>query len=115
MKNLAPRLRHRCTIQYPVEEVSSDSDSGSVTVIWTDFLVDEPVEMVPLSGRELIAANAQQHEAKVRATIRCQSGVTEKMRLVHLGKNYNIVAIQPDPTFRRWLTLMLSEGLTDGG
>ena len=65
-----------------------------------------PAEVWPLSGREYIAAQAEQAGVTTRITIRYQAGIEPAMRVLHDGKAYNIRAVLPDPTLRRHLTLM---------
>ncbi|MGH8431499.1 MAG: phage head closure protein [Solimonas sp.] len=108
----AGRLRHRIAIQQQVKEQDA---SGNLTTSWAAVADNVPAEMVPLSGRELIAAQATQSEINTRCTIRVLAGVTAAMRVVHEGAIYNIQAPPlPDPTYKRHLTLMLSGGLSDG-
>jgi SPP1 family predicted phage head-tail adaptor len=109
---LTQRLRHRVDIDYQVQ--TQDATTGAVAVTWAAFLVDEPAEIVPLSGREFIQSAAMQSQVTVRATIRYQSGIDASMRIRFDGETYKIQAILPDPSARRWLTLMLAKGVSDG-
>lgn len=108
---LAQRLRHRATIQQQVATVNGDGEP--LGFAWTNFREDIPAEIVPLSGREFLAANAEQAETSARATIRFDPDITPDMRIVFDGLAYNILSVLPDPTYRRHLTLMLSKGLRD--
>lgn len=101
---LAAKLRHRITLQSQVQ--AQDPTTGEVTVTWADAVADEPAEVVPLSGREFIQSNATQAGVDTRMTIRWRPGIEPAMRTVFDGRNYNIHAVLPDPTNRRWLTLM---------
>lgn len=109
---LAPRLRHRITLQD--QEQTQDAATGAVSVTWADWLLDEPAEFVPLSGREFIQSGGKQAQVMARVTIRERAGVDPSMRLLFDGRAYNIQAVLPDPSARRWLTLMVSEGPSDG-
>lgn len=109
---LAAKLRHRVTLQTQTQ--AQDPQTGEVALTWTDWLANEPAEVVPLSGREFIQSNAEQAGVDTRMTIRWRSGVEPTMRAVFDGQNYNIHAVLPDPTNRRWLTIMCQRGVNDG-
>ena len=47
-------------------------------------------------------------------TIRWRSGIEPTMRVVYDGNNYQITAVLPDPSNRRWLTLMCQRGVNSG-
>ena len=108
---LTPRLRHRLTLQ--TVAYTQDATTGEQIASWTNWLADEPAEVVPLSGKEFIAAGANQAQVDARMTIRWRSGVEPTMRVVFDGQNYELTAILPDPTNRRWLTLMVARGVND--
>jgi SPP1 family predicted phage head-tail adaptor len=109
---LTPKLRHRVTVQSQVH--TQDSGTGEDIVTWTNFLADEPAEVVPLSGREFIQSAAMQAAVDTRMTIRWRSGVLATMRVVFDSQNYQIKAVLPDPSNRKWLTLMVERGVNDG-
>lgn len=108
----AGRLRHRVSLQRPVE--ARDETTGGVTITWEGIGLPRAAELVSLSGRELIAAQAVQSEVIARCVMRYLDGVDATMRIVHNGQPYNIKAVLPDPTFKRSLTLMLAAGVNDG-
>ena len=108
---LGQRLRHRVTIEQVTE--TRDADGGVVTA-WATLHSKVPAEIVPLSGREFVAAQAAQAGITARMTIRYVAGITPKMRVVHGADIYNIEAVLPDPTLRRHLTLMVSTGVNNG-
>lgn len=108
---LAQRLRHRVTIEQVTE--TRDADGGVVTA-WATLHSKVPAEIVPLSGREFIAAQAAQASVNARMTIRYVAGITTKMRVAHGSDIYNIEAVLPDQTLRRHLTLMVSTGVNNG-
>ena len=108
-------LRHRIAIQEQLEE--QDSDTGEITHVWATVsgMGNVPAEIVPLSAREFIAAQATQSEIVARIVIRYREGIDATMRAVHKGAVYNIRGVLADPrTGREWLTLPVSAGLTDG-
>lgn len=108
---LGQRLRHRVAIEQVTE--TRDADGGVVTA-WATLHSKVPAEIVPLSGREFVAAQAAQAGITARMTIRYVTGITPKMRVVHGADIYNIEAVLPDPTLRRHLTLMVSTGVNNG-
>lgn len=114
---LAPRLRHRVDIQ--ALDTVEDSETGAVVEVWDSILGSSseetlPAEIVPVSGREFIAASQQQAGVTHRITIRWRDDVKPTMRVTHEGAFFNIRAVLPDPTLRRWLTLMCEQGVNDG-
>jgi SPP1 family predicted phage head-tail adaptor len=97
----------------------TDPDTGYRTEVWADVAPQPqaglPAEVVPLSGREFIAAAAQQSKVSTRITIRWRAGVNHLQRLLYDGRVFNIEAVLPDNrSGREWLTLMCSEGVNDG-
>ena len=109
----AGRLRHRVSIEALV--VGLDTD-GATEEEWIDQIGRLiPAEIVALSGRELIAAQAVQSKVSTRIRIRYRAGVVPSMRVVHRGLAFNIEGIVPDPdSGRRWLTLMCTSGVNAG-
>ena len=108
--SLAHRLRHRVTI----EQLATTRDEfGGVVESWGTVAI-VPAEVWPLSGREFVAAQAEQAGVTTRITIRYQAGIEPAMRVTHDGKTYNIRAVLPDPTLRRHLTLMCETGVNNG-
>ena len=107
---LAPRLKHRIDIEMTAP-VMVDPVGGSLVNTWALFLDDVPAEVVPLSGREFLAAQAEQAGVTARVTIRQVDGVLPSMRIRHLGLVHNIKAVLPDPSFRRHLTLLVESGV----
>lgn len=104
---MAARLRHRIIIE--ALTVIRD-EIGGVQEVWTPVHASVPADIVPLSGREFVAAQSTQSQVTTRITIRYQPGILSAMRLVHGTDIYNIEAVLPDPTLRRHLTLMCSTG-----
>ena len=100
--SLAHRLRHRITI----EQKATGTDAwGQPAETWETVAI-VPAEVWPLSGREYIAAQAEQAGVTTKITIRYQAGIEPAMRITHDGKTYNIRAVLSDPTGRRHITLM---------
>ncbi|WP_440225753.1 phage head closure protein [Dokdonella sp. MW10] len=105
---LTQRLRHRVDIEMPARVQDA---SGSLTDTWASYARRVPADVVPLSGREFIAAQAEQAGVTTRITIRLDAGVIPNMRIRHLGVVHNILAVLPDPSFRRHMTLMCEAGV----
>lgn len=108
---LAPKLRHRVTLSSLTQ---TRDEWGGVVEGWAPLVSNLPAEIVPLSGREFVAAQAVQAGVTTRITIRYRGGVLPAMRIQHEGAIYNIKAVLPDPTLRRHLTLMCETGVNDG-
>ena len=102
--SLAHRLRHRITI----EQKTAGADAwGQPVETWETVAAEVPAEVLPLSGREYIAAQAEQAGITTKITIRRMDGITAAMRITHEGAIYNIKAPPiPDRTLRRYMTLM---------
>jgi SPP1 family predicted phage head-tail adaptor len=112
MKPLAPRLRHRVTIQNFA--TTQDSNTGAVADAWTNLHTGVPAEIWPMSGREFVAAQSIQAGVSTKITIRYLDGIEPRMRVLHGADVYSIKAVLPDPTLRRHLTLMCEVGVNNG-
>lgn len=115
---LAQRLRHRVDVQALIS--TKNEETGRDTEDWQSILgsADEliPAEIVPSSGNEFIAAAAAQAKVNTRITMREDPRVTPSMRIWHPATNtaYAIRAILPDPSLRRWSTILCESGVADG-
>lgn len=105
------RLRHRIVIES--KTITRDA-FGGVIETWGTFANDVPAEIVPLSGREFVAAQAMQSLVTTRMTIREIPGVLPAMRVSHGSQLYNIRAVLPDPTLARHITLICEIGANSG-
>ena len=106
----AGRLRHRLTIQ--VKNLTRDS-AGQQTHSWTDFkTVWGSVE--PLSGREFEAQDQGKAETKTRIIVRYVEGITTEMRVLFGQLTYNIQTVIHHDHRQRQISLLCSEGLSDG-
>lgn len=102
-------LRHK--VQLQEKQVSQDPDTGEMVDSWVD-VASVWAEIVPMSGREFMAAGAEQSEVRGRIVIRYRDGVTAAMRFVHRGKYYGIIAVMEDAVSgREHLTCMVTEGV----
>lgn len=103
------KLRHRVQIQRPVPE--QDLQTGEPITDW-QAVADTWADISPVSGREFLAAGAEQSEVRAKITIRHRDGVDATMRVVYRGLYYAIHAVLPDAdSGREHLTLMVAEGV----
>jgi SPP1 family predicted phage head-tail adaptor len=108
----AGQLKHRAQIQ---SLVSSQDSDGHITESWVDFGSKIWINLMPLSGRELLSADAIQSKVTAKAILRFRAGVLPSMRLTYRDTLYNIEAVIPDSNSgREMLTLLLSYGTNDG-
>lgn len=121
MKALAHRLRHRVDVQHRVESV--DPVSGARSHAWQTIRGAAepllPAEIVPLSGREFVAAQSVQAGVTTRITMRQHAAMPHAaadavMRVVHGAEVYNIRAVLPDSSLMRHVTLMCEAGVNAG-
>jgi len=102
-------LSHRITLQQ--QERTQDESSGEMVTVWVD-LADVWAQIVPMSGREFIAASAEQSEVRGRMVIRYRDDINASMRVVYRGQKYDIAAVLPDnDSGVEHLTLMTTEGV----
>lgn len=108
----AGKLNRRIMLQKPVETQSPLT--GAVTSGWAD-VKELWASVVDLSARDFVAAQAGQSEVTTRITIRWRDDVTDKHRIVHRGRIYNIHGVlEDDKSGREYLTLPCSRGVNDG-
>jgi SPP1 family predicted phage head-tail adaptor len=106
----AGELRH----QVVIEQRSSSVDSfGEQLTTWTTFATIYAA-ILPVSGRELIAAGVVDAEVSHRIIVRYLAGVTASMRVLFEGRYFEIKAVLNEAERDRMLTLLCAEGLTDG-
>lgn len=107
----AGKLRHRVTIQRPVNV--QDADDGAMVTTWQDVAtVWAAIE--PLSAREFIAAMAEDSKVSTRITMRYRSDISHEMRLYHAAKSiyYDIHGILSDKdSGLEYITIPVSEGV----
>lgn len=109
----AGRLRHRVTFEEEVIDLDSD---GAQVPAWVPF-GDRPLpaEIVPMSARELIAAQTVNSKLTTRIRLRYRPGFKASMRAIHRGTIYNIEGVIPDPdSNQRFVTLICSSGTNQG-
>ena len=109
MAQAAGKLRHRVELQE--QQIAQDPNTGEMVTTWVT--IAQPwAEIVPMSGREFMAAGAEQSEVRGRIVIRYRDDVDSSMRVVYRGRYYNILAVLPDAeSGKEHLTLMVGEGV----
>lgn len=107
---LSQRLRHRITIA----RLTSTTTDEATEEAWTVLADSVPAEVVPLSGKEFVAAAAVQMQIDTRISIRWRADLKASDRIEHEGNFYNLVAILPDPSLRRHMSLMCQSGVNGG-
>lgn len=95
------------------QRASSQDTYGQQVNTWSDVCTTW-AHIRPLSGRELIAAQAVQSEVSHEIVIRYRPGITAAMRAVYQGRFFNILAVLDQDTQHRSLVLQVSEGLNQG-
>lgn len=112
----AGALRHWLTFEKLV--VDQDSDGARVETWLPAFDVSSrmPCEVVALSGRELIAAQAQNSKVSHRIKVRYRPGLEPKMRARDPdGTIFSFEALIPDASSRiRHVTILATAGVNVG-
>ena len=105
----AGKLRH--WVQLQRQQSAQDPRTGEMVKTWAQ-LADVWADVAPASGREFIAAAAEQSEVRGRITIRYRDDVDATMRVAYRGKTYAILAaLEDSESGREHLTLMVAEGV----
>lgn len=111
----AGRLNTRLTLQ---QRSTTQDASGGQSTTWSDVATVWAF-VRPLSGREIIAAQAVNSELTHQITIRWQAAYASPkamaaMRLVAGGRIFNIQSAANEREENRYLVMMATEGLNDG-
>lgn len=107
------KLRKRVTIE---QRGAGQSTAGQPNAGWTTFFTAW-ASIEPLSGREMLVAEAAQSELTHRVTLRYRAAapVTAKMRVNYAGRFFNIRAVRDsEETHRVWI-LDCTESADRGG
>ena len=104
------KLRHRVDIEQYTSVI--DSNYGGETQTWTVLADNVAAEILSVSGREFFAGQEQQNGVNYKITIRYIAGILPKMRVNQGNTMYNITAVLPDSTGKRYITLMAELGVT---
>ena len=108
-------LSQRITLQQ--RAVAQDATGGQLAT-WSD-VATVWAEVTPLSGRELIGAQAVASETSHQITMRWQPAFADPqtvaaLRVVMNGRCFNINASINEDERNRALVLLVSEGVNDG-
>jgi len=108
-------LRKRITFQ--TRQATQDASGQQVNTWVAAFTVWGEIE--PISGRELLAAQAVQSEVTHTVTVRYRSElavpkVVAAMRILYGTRIFNIAASMNEGERNRVMTLMVSEGMNNG-
>ncbi|MCW2254371.1 SPP1 family predicted phage head-tail adaptor [Providencia alcalifaciens] len=106
----AGQLRHIVTFQQnkPIELPSGTYDDH-----WVDVATVR-AEVKAISGRELLAADAEMSEITVRVWMRYRPDVNPACRMVYRSLNYDIQSVIPDVKCTR-LELLCKQGVSANG
>lgn len=113
----AGRLRFRVNFEERVEV--QDPTTGAMDSSWKVVLKEEPVDILPVSVRDFIAAKADQSEITARIVVRWQpvfdtrvDGKPPDIRIVHGYKVYWPAGFLPDKEYGiEYVTAYCSEGV----
>lgn len=107
----AGKLRHLVT----VDQRSATPDTyGEPAQTWTPLYTNQPASIEPLSGRELINAQAVQSDVTHRVRMRYVSGIETKHRIVFGTRVLDIRAIRNvDERGIEW-EMLCTEGTSNG-
>jgi SPP1 family predicted phage head-tail adaptor len=108
------RLRHRILVE---RRTGPELDSDGATIEGWEPVFSGLVsaEIVALSGRELIAAEAVQSKVSTRIRVRFHADYAANQRVTHRSTVYNIEAIVPDPKSGvHFAMLQCTSGVNEG-
>lgn len=107
--SLASELRHRVTIQQ--KGLDRDADGYPKPDTWTDYK-NLWAKVTHLSGKDLIAAQANQSKVVARLKLRYREDIHTEMRVLYKGKRYAIdsQALEDVNSGNEYITFLLSEG-----
>ncbi|WP_180073746.1 phage head closure protein [Acinetobacter sp. YH12231] len=107
MTQNAGELRHRITVQKLTS--GRDEDGYPLHEQWTDY-VQLWAKVTNLSGKDLIAAQANQSKVIARLKIRYREDIDTTMRVIYKGKTYAIdsQALEDTNTGYESVTFLLS-------
>jgi SPP1 family predicted phage head-tail adaptor len=100
-------MRHRITIETPIETQSSD---GSIRKIWETFTTLWAL-IEPLAGREYFAAQREQADVSHRIRMRYTGGIDHKMRVLIGSRIFEIESVINVGERDRELILMCREAI----
>lgn len=107
--SLASELRHRVVIQ--VKGPNRDADGYPISVDWTEYKKIW-AKVTHLSGKDLIAAQANQSKVVARLKLRYRKDINTTMRVVYKDQIYAIdsQALEDNNSGNEYITFLLSQG-----
>jgi len=112
----AGKLRHRIKLQ--TKSAGTADGYGGQADVWADTYTNIAASVDPLSGRELLAAQAVQNESRFKITTRFIAGfnpiTAPAMRIVFGTRVFNIVDATNIEERSRQIEFICSEGLAQG-
>lgn len=111
----AGTLRRRLVIE---QRSTSQDTAGEPVATWTTVATVWG-DIAPISGRELLTAQAINTEISHQITIRYQAALADSKimagrRISYGGRYFNIHAVMNEDERNRVLMILASEGLNDG-
>lgn len=109
------RLRHRVTLQKPVE--TQNPTSGAPSLTWEDVYLGVPAEVLTGGGKESVSSGATQNEIAARVNIRwfdIDPLELSTYRVLWDGRIFAVKYVETDATGRLEWRLKCVDGLTDG-
>lgn len=108
--SLASELRHRVSIQ--ILGLDRDSDNYPIPVEWVEYK-KLWAKVTHLSGKDLIAGQANQSKVVARLKIRYREDINTEMSVIYKGKRYAIdsQALEDVGSGNEYITFLLSEGI----
>jgi head-tail adaptor len=114
----AGRQRHRVVLE---ERADVQDSVGDYEVAYIE-LAEVWASIIPVSGRERIAGAQVASEHDTRIVIRFRRGLDSTIRIRHvvvhespaIEELYDVQAILPDATGRRWLTFLCTKRVAEG-
>ena len=108
--SLASELRHRVVIQ--VKGPNRNADGYPTSVDWTEYK-KLWAKVTHLSGKDLIAAQANQSKVVARLKLRYRKDINTTMRVVYKDQIYAIdsQALEDNNSGNEYITFLLSRGV----
>lgn len=107
-------LRH--LIEFQQKTTPRDPVTGEDGEPVWQLLAKTWAQVVPMSARDRVDAQAQQSEATGRMVIRYRPGIDSTMRIIYRGEIYSIEGppLEDPKSGLEYLTILVSKGVKDG-
>jgi SPP1 family predicted phage head-tail adaptor len=107
----AGELNQRVQLQ---QRAAGENSLGERSGAWLDFGGRLWAKAEPFTGREFLAAGAEQRTTDTRFVIRYRAGVTAALRLLWNDQPYEIVSAVAVDGGTEWIEIMATTGARDG-